>query len=398
MTITEDIVNSPALAISSGATTDTAAFTPPNAGCILVCFMMGDANNGSLNESLTASDSLAGTWSTPILDNARGGAAVAISWRAVPAGTAASMTVSVTDNKGSVAKGNYTRIFTGTDLTAPFGVTGVAGTAAISLVSTVANSWCWSAFLGSNAAQTAGANTTQKAEFAGFDSGDAVSVYASTNTTAGAGTTITLTEVGGTPVHHVAIELVPPGSGVQNGAVVFGAGAQLAAAGIVTENALAPFPAGANLALAGTRSAFPLATFSAGANLGLSGTVAEQGAVTFGAGAALSAAGVRSALPLASFSAGANLALAGIRSALVAAAFSAGAILSATVQAGLTPLTPTMLVAGGSVPPGLTAGGSSALGLSAGGALGAGLTAGGSSPAAMIANGSGTGTLSAGGV
>jgi len=79
MAIAEDTVNSPALVVGSGATVQTTAFTPP-ANCILVAFMWGDANNGSLDESLTASDTLTGTWSTPILDNARGGAAVAISW------------------------------------------------------------------------------------------------------------------------------------------------------------------------------------------------------------------------------------------------------------------------------------------------------------------------------
>jgi hypothetical protein len=237
MTIAEDTTNSPALVVSSGATTDTAAFTPPNAGCILVCFMFGDANSGALDESLTASDTLGGTWSTPVLDNARGGAAVAISWRAVAAGTAASMVVKVTDNKGSVAKGNFTRIFTGTDLTAPFGATGTAGTSNISLVSTVTNSWCWSALLTSNVLQVAGANTTQKTEFGGFDSGDSIGVYASTNTTATAGTTITLAESGGTPVHNVAIELLPPSGGgaTVNATVAFAAGAQLAASGVVTE-------------------------------------------------------------------------------------------------------------------------------------------------------------------
>jgi hypothetical protein len=209
MAIAEDTTNSPARVVSSNPTTDTAAFTPPNAGCILVCFMFGDANTGAADETLTASDTLGGTWSTPILDNARGGAAVAISWRAVAAGTAASMVVKVTDNKGSVAKGNYTRIFTGTDLTAPFGATGVAGTSNISLVSTVTNSWCWSALLTSNVLQVAGSNTTQKTEFGGFDGGDSIGVYASTNTTATAGTTITLAESGGTPVHNVAI--VPRG-------------------------------------------------------------------------------------------------------------------------------------------------------------------------------------------
>lgn len=286
MTIAEDTTNSPARAVSSGATTTTAAFTPPNAGCILVAFMFGDANNGSADESLTASDSLSGTWSTPILDNARGGAAVAVSWRAVAAGTAASMTCTVTDNKGSVAKEIYVRIFTGTDLAAPFGATGTAGTVAISLVTTAANSWCWSGFLGSNAAQTAGTATVQKDQFGGFDSGDANAVYASTNTTATAGTTITLTNVGGTAAHHVAVELVPPSGSTP-------------------------------IALADTGSAVDTLTVAAASPLADSGSAAQ--ALTATATAPLADAGsatqtltATATVPLADAGAAADTALAGI--------------------------------------------------------------------------------------
>jgi hypothetical protein len=353
MAIAEDTTNSPARVVSSNPTTDTAAFTPPNAGCILVCFMFGDANTGAADETLTASDTLGGTWSTPILDNARGGAAVAISWRAVAAGTAASMVVKVTDNKGSVAKGNYTRIFTGTDLTAPFGATGVAGTSNISLVSTVTNSWCWSALLTSNVLQVAGSNTTQKTEFGGFDGGDSIGVYASTNTTATAGTTITLAESGGTPVHNVAIELLPPSGGgatinatvamaagatmaidggvTELGAVAMAAGATMTDAAVVTKLAAASFAAGATMTDTAFRTQFPAVTMAAGAVLADTGVVTKLAAATMAAGAVMTPAAFGTVLPSAGFAAGAVLAAAGSRTAVVTAPFSAGASVSITV-------------------------------------------------------------------
>lgn len=379
MTIAEDTTNSPALVVSSGATTTTAAFTPPNAGCILVCFMFGDANTGAADETLTASDSLSGTWSTPVLDNARGGAAVAISWCAVAAGTAASMTVSVTDNKGSVAKGNFTRIFTGTDLTTPFGATGVAGTSNISLLSTVTNSWCWSALLTSNVLQVAGANTTQKAEFGGFDGGDSIGVYASTNTTATAGTTITLAETGGTPVHNVAIELLPPAGGATiNASVAFAAAAVLAAAAVRTAVSVVAFGAGAQLAAAATQTGFSTVAFGAGAVMTPTAFGTVLPGVGFAASAVRAAASGRTVLPTVGFTAGAQLAAGVAQTGFPAAAFAARAVLFATAMAGLQPLTPTVLVAGG--------------------AAGSTLVPSGAAGATLIASGAATGTLVAGGV
>jgi len=438
MTIAEDTTNSPALVVSSGPTTDTAAFTPPNAGCILVCFMFGDANNGSADETLTASDSLTGTWSTPVLDNARGGAAVAISWRAVAAGTAASMTVSVTDSKGGVAKGNFTRIFTGTSLTAPFGATGTAGTASISLVSTVTNSWCWSALLTSNALQSAGTATTQKTEFGGFDSGDAIGVYASTNTTATAGTTITITETGAVPVHHVAVELVPPGGPATiNATVAFASGAVLAAAGVVTELAAASFAAGAamtdaavvtklgaasftagaTMAETATQTGFAAVAMASGAQLAIAGVVTRLTAVTMAAGATFLPAAFDTVLPGAGFAAGAVLAAAGSRTAVVSAALVAGAqmTIGATgTQAGavtfvagatfsitaanLAPLVASVLIPGGSIGSTLVPGGASVSTLVSSGAPVGVLVSGGAATATLISSGAPGSTLSAGGV
>jgi hypothetical protein len=182
---------------------------------VIWAFAQGDANNSSLDESLSFSDSAGGTWSTPVQDNARGGAVVAAAWRSIPATSPGSMTVTLTDNKGSVAKRLFVRVFTGTDLTNPQGASTAAGTASVSYTSTVANSWGWSVYLGSNATITAGANTTLQDSFGGFDSGDAVGTFSATTTTATPGTTVTLVESGGTAVHHVVVEIVPPSALVQ---------------------------------------------------------------------------------------------------------------------------------------------------------------------------------------
>lgn len=417
MAIAEDTTNSPARVVSSGATTDSAAFTPP-ANCILVCFMHSDSNTGAADETLTASDSLAGTWSTALLDNARGGAAVAVSWRAIGS-SPASMTTSVTSNKGSVAKSNYTRIFTGTDLVAPFGASAAGNTAAISVVSTAANSWVWSVHLGSNVAQTAGASTTQKTQFGGFDSGDAIGVYASTNTTAGSGTTITLTEVGGTTVHHLAVEILPPSSGgttfngawapaavatlttaagvtrlgtatfaagatltaaagvTKLGAVALAAGASLTTAAVVTKLGSATMGAGATLATSAGGTVTGTWSPSAGASLAAAGTPVAVAAWAPAAGAAFSLAGVRSAVATWAPAAGAAFALAGTRTQAVAWAPSAGASLVAAASAGLTSLVRAVLVPGGTIGSTLVPGGAAGSSLITGGAAGSTLSAGG---------------------
>lgn len=202
--------SSPAVAAGTSVGITTGAFTPPS-NCVLWAFGQADANNGSSDETLSFSDSASGAWSTPVQDNARGGAVVAASYRIM--GTSpGSMTVTMTDNKGGVAQRLFVRVMTGTDLVNPQGATTTAGTASISITSTVANSWTWSVYLGSNAAVTAGANTTLQDETAGFDSGDAVATFSATSTTPTPGTTVTLVEVGGTAVHHAAVEMVPPGT------------------------------------------------------------------------------------------------------------------------------------------------------------------------------------------
>lgn len=209
MTIAVD-ASSPAAVSGSGATLVTGSFTPPDT-CVIWAFGQADANSGANDETLSFSDSAGGTWSTPVTGNANGGAVVAAAWRSIPATSPGSMTVTMTDNKGSVAKRLFVRVFTGTDLTNPQGASTIGTTASISYTSTVANSWGWSTYIGSNFTITAGANTTLQDTQSSFDSGDAVATFSATTTTATPGTTVTLVEVGGvTPLHHVAVEILPP--------------------------------------------------------------------------------------------------------------------------------------------------------------------------------------------
>ncbi len=200
--------SSPAAATGSTATTTTAAFTPP-ANSAIFAFAQGDANNGSNDEALTVSDNVSGTWARVVQNNGNGGAVSEI-WYRLCITSPGSMTVSVTDNKGSVAKRLFVRVYTGTDLTLPYGATTSGTTAAVSYNSTVADSWGWSCGLTSNATITAGANCNLEDEAGGFDSGDAVFTLSRTATTPTPGTSVTLTESGGTCFHHVAVEIVPP--------------------------------------------------------------------------------------------------------------------------------------------------------------------------------------------
>lgn len=212
MTIAKD-ASTPAAVGSSGATTTTAAFTPPSSSVIIV-FAQADANNGSADEALTVSDSASGTWHTAAQGNANGGAVAGVFWRLCPT-SPGSITVSLTDNKGSVAKRLNAVVFTGTDQTAPIGATTVGTTAAVSYTSTRDLSWGWSCGLTANATLTAGGTgNTLYETFAGFDSGDAVFTLQRTATTTPSGTSVTLTIAGTATIgHHVAVEILPPSAG-----------------------------------------------------------------------------------------------------------------------------------------------------------------------------------------
>lgn len=212
MTIAVD-VSSPTPVTSSGAPTTTAAFTPPSAS-VIFAFCSADANNGSLDEQLTVTDSAAGTWNQAAFHNGNGGACSGIFWRLCPT-SPGSITVSVADNKGAVPKRLTVIVFTGTDQTNPVGATFSGITAAASYTSTVDQSWGWSCGLTANATLSAGGTgNTLNDTFAGFDSGDATFTLNRTTVTSPAGTGVTLTIAGTVTIgHHVAVEILPP-SGV----------------------------------------------------------------------------------------------------------------------------------------------------------------------------------------
>lgn len=204
--------SSPAAVGSSGASTTTAAFTPPNA-CVIVAMVQADANNGNNGETVSASDSSSGTWNTAVLGNGNGGAVSAIFWRLCPT-SISNLTVSCADSFGAVAKRLVVQVWTGTDQTNPIGATVAGTTAAVSYTSTVNNSQGVSCGLTANATLTAGGTgNTLIDEAGGFDSGDAVFTLNRAALTTPAGSTVTLTIAGTATIgHHVAAELVPPGA------------------------------------------------------------------------------------------------------------------------------------------------------------------------------------------
>lgn len=209
MTIAVD-VSSPAPVTSSGAPTTSAAFTPPSSS-VIFAFCSADANNGSLDEALTVTDSAIGTWNQAAFHNGNGGACSGIFWRLCPT-SPGSITVSLTDNKGAVAKRLVVVVFTGTDQTNPVGAIFAGITAAATYTSTVDQSWGWSCGLTANATLTAGGSgNTLNDTFGGFDSGDATFTLNRTAVTSPAGTGVTLTIAGTATIgHHVAVEILPP--------------------------------------------------------------------------------------------------------------------------------------------------------------------------------------------
>lgn len=211
MTIAVD-VSSPSPVTSSGAPTTSAAFTPPSSS-VIFAFCSADANNGSLDEALTVSDSATGTWNQAAFHNGNGGACSGIFWRLCPT-SPGSITVSLADNKGAVPKRLTVVVFTGTDQTNPVGAIFAGITAAATYTSTVDQSWGWSCGLTANATLTAGGTgNTLNDTFAGFDSGDATFTLNRTAVTTPAGTGVTLTIAGTATIgHHVAVEILPPGA------------------------------------------------------------------------------------------------------------------------------------------------------------------------------------------
>jgi hypothetical protein len=206
--------SSPTAAIGSGATTVTGAFTPPD-NTLLLAFCAGDANNGSLDEDQTVTDSTSTTWTKKVLRNGNGGGCVTVHYRRIVGTSPGNITATLTDTKGSVAKRIFPRVFIdlATGIAPDIGATAVSGSANVSLTTTVNNSWVWSIALTANAVLTAGTGCTQQDDFGGFDSGDAVQTESQTSLTTTAGTVVTNGLSGTATVpHNVAVEIIPGSS------------------------------------------------------------------------------------------------------------------------------------------------------------------------------------------
>jgi hypothetical protein len=201
--------SSPAAVRSNAATTTTASFTPP-AACALVAFVHSDANNGSATESCTVSGGGL-SWSRAIQHHGSPGANTEV-WWAYSSGAPGSITVSVTDNQGSVDKSLVVVVFTGADP----GVIGAtaSGTALfLDITTTANNSWCWYAALGTMSGTLpidANSTTYDLVDSGGFDGGDSIVTERHTTTTATSGT-LTTTGIkvsSGSALHAVGVELV----------------------------------------------------------------------------------------------------------------------------------------------------------------------------------------------
>lgn len=207
--------SSPTAAIGSGATTVTGAFTPPD-NTLLVAFCQGDANNASLDEDQTVVDSTSTTWTKKVLRNGNGGGCVTVHYRRIVGTSPGSITATQTDNKGSVAKRIFPRVFidVASGIAPDIGATAVSGSASVSVTTTVNNSWVWSTGLTANATLTAGTGCTLQDNFGGFDSGDAVFTQSQTALTTTAGTNVTNAITGTATVpHNVAVEIIPGTAG-----------------------------------------------------------------------------------------------------------------------------------------------------------------------------------------
>lgn len=308
--------SSPAAVTSSGAATTTTAFTPPSSS-VLVAMCSADANNGSGTETVSVSDSASGTWNTAVLGNGNGGAVSAIFWRLCPT-SPGSITVSMADSFGSVAKRLCVQVWTGTDQTAPIGATVAGTTAAVAYTSTMDQSQGISCGLTANATLTAGGSGNSLIDtFAGFDSGDATFVLNRTALTTPASSTVTFT-IAGTAVigHHVAAELVPPSgstpkaladAGSAADTLAVAAAAPLADAGsaaqALTATVTAPLSDAGSAAQSLTATAtIPLTDAGAAADTALAGIAINPGDTGVGA----DTMGVTAAVPLADGGTGAQ--------------------------------------------------------------------------------------------
>lgn len=196
--------SSPAVVQNTSATTTTASFSPPSASA-LVAFVMADAGTGATDEACTVSSTGGLAWTLAKRHNGSPGALVEV-WSAYASSAPGSITVSVTDNKGSVAKRLDVKVFTGAD-PAVIGATNSGATSSIAYTSTGADSWGWSVWLGSGAPSAGSGQTLDDSTNGTGPDGDSTAVIKQNATTPTIGTTVT-NSITLSVLHGVAVEIL----------------------------------------------------------------------------------------------------------------------------------------------------------------------------------------------
>jgi hypothetical protein len=202
--------SSPAVVQGATATTTTASFTPP-ALASYVAFVNADAGNGTTDEACTVTSTGGLTWTLAARHNGSPGAVTEV-WSTTSASAPGSITVSVTDNKGSVTKRLLVQVFTDSNGGTPAGIgaTNTGAATSLAYTSTVADSWGWFASLGSGGPPAAGTGQTlvDSTNGTGPD-GDSTATDKQNATTATPGTSVTGSVTTMSSLHSVVVEVLP---------------------------------------------------------------------------------------------------------------------------------------------------------------------------------------------
>jgi hypothetical protein len=200
--------SSPAVVQNTNATTSTTSFTPP-ANASYVAFAEADAGTGAADETLTVNSTGGLSWSRAVEHNGSPGA-VAEVWVATSDTAPGSITVSVTDNKGAVAKRLFVRVFTDSNGFTPAGVgaTNSGTTGTVAYTSTVADSWGWACAIGSGTPNAGSGQTLQDSASGTGPDGDSAETWRQDATTGTPGTSVSMSSTMSS-LHTVAVEVLP---------------------------------------------------------------------------------------------------------------------------------------------------------------------------------------------
>jgi hypothetical protein len=200
-------------AVRDAAATTQLTYTPAN-NRLLVAFCHADANSGATGEQLTVSSTGGLTWTLAARFNGGVGSDVEV-WTTQVGTSPGPITISLVDNQGAVDKSLYLRAFGDTSGATPAGIGATATSIAnaVSVVTTVDNSWVWALGLGSNSATLVSdpGDTVRDSVVGGaFDGGDNIWTSSKVDPTPVHGTTVTVTTNGPSTIpHHLAVEILP---------------------------------------------------------------------------------------------------------------------------------------------------------------------------------------------